>query len=184
MKKFITFSLIAVAIIVVLVCTLFFFLKKQTKSHSPEEVATYSDGDLKIDVFYNRPFKKGREIFGALVPFDTTWRTGANEATTFETNQDLKFEGKTLPKGKYTLWTIPRKESWTIIFNSKLVGWGVNFEGQANREPEHDALKIDVPVVTAPQVFEQFTISFEKIGENAEMVLLWDTTIVAAPFSY
>lgn len=184
MKKFITFSLIAVVVIVVLAVALFFILRKQTKSHSPEEVATYADGDLKIDVFYNRPYKKGRVIFGELVPYDTTWRTGANEATTFESNKDLKFDGKTLPKGKYTLWTIPRKDTWTVIFNSQYGQWGVNFEGQANREPGKDILKIDVPSVTSTQTFEQFTISFEKTGESAEMVLLWDTTIVAVPFTY
>jgi hypothetical protein len=184
MKKFVTFSLIAVAVIIVLAWTLLFFMRKQTKSHSPEEIAAYSDGDLKVEVIYNRPFKKNREIFGGLVPFDTTWRTGANEATTFETNKDLKFEGKTLPKGKYTLWTIPGRESWTIIFNSEFGQWGVNFEGQANLDPEKDVLKFDVPVVTAQQSIEQFTISFEKTGETAEMVLLWDTTVVAAPFSY
>jgi hypothetical protein len=184
MKKFITFSVIAVAVIIVLAWTLLFFMRKQTKSHSPEEIATYADGDLKIDVVYNRPFKKERLIFGGLVPYDTTWRTGANEATTFETNKDLRFEGKALPKGKYTLWTIPRKDTWTVIFNSEFGQWGVNFEGQANRDPDRDVLKIDVPAVTSQQPFEQFTISFEKTGENAEMVLLWDTVVVAVPFSY
>ncbi|RAW03200.1 DUF2911 domain-containing protein [Pseudochryseolinea flava] len=184
MKKFLTFSAIAIAIIVVLAGTLFFFMRKQTKSYSPEESATYADGDLKIDVIYNRPFKKNRDVFGALVPFDTVWRTGANEATTFETTKELKFDGKTLPKGKYSLWTIPRKDSWTIIFNSEFGQWGVNFEGQANRDAARDVLKFDVPVLASPQPIEQFTISFEKTGEDAEMVLIWDTTLVAAPFSY
>ena len=62
----------------------------KTKSHSPESATTFEEGDLIIKIFYNRPLKKGRVIFGGLVPYGKTWRTGANEPTVFETNQDLK----------------------------------------------------------------------------------------------
>lgn len=184
MKKFLIFSGIAVAVIIILAWATFFFMRKETKSHSPEEQVSFTDGDLTINVFYNRPYKKGRVIFGDLVPYDTAWRTGANEATTIETTKDLSIEGKVLKKGKYSLWTVPRKETWTVIFNSEFGQWGVNFEGQANRDPSRDVVSVDVHSLQQEREFEQFTIAFEKVGEDAEMVLMWDKTLVAVPFSY
>ena len=185
MKKFLIFTFVAIAVIIILGWVTFFFIRKETKSHSPEEEVSYTDAQVSVKVFYNRPFKKGREIFGGLVPYDTVWRTGANEATTFETNTDLTFDGgKVLKKGKYTLWTIPRTDTWTVIFNAEFGQWGVNFDGQANRDPARDLISVDVRSVQQEKEFEQFTIAFEKVGEDAEMVLMWDKTLVAVPFSY
>jgi len=159
-------------------------MHKQTKSASPEEGVSFSQGDLKIEVRYNRPSKKGRDIFGGLVPYGKVWRTGANEATTFETNKDIQIDGKNLRAGKYTLWTIPEEENWTIIFNSEVGQWGINSSGEANRSAENDVLQIVVHSVKQDRVFEQFTISFEKTGEEADMVLIWDKTLVAVPITY
>jgi hypothetical protein len=111
-----------------------FILRYTTKAHSPEDIAVYNQNDLKLEVFYNRPYKKDREIFGNLVPFNEVWRTGANEATTFETNQDILVDGSLLKAGKYTLWTIPMEDSWKIMFNSKMYPWGINLDKQAYRD--------------------------------------------------
>ena len=184
MKKFLIISGIAVAALIILAAVTNFFVKKHTKSFSPEEQIEYKQDDLQIVVFYNRPYKKGREIFGALVPFGKVWRTGANEASTFETNKDLLFKGKTLKKGRYSLWTIPEEDNWTIIFNSENGQWGIGPDGEANRDPSRDVLSINVHPVQTEREFEQFTISFEKVGEDAEMVLIWDKTLVAVPFMY
>jgi hypothetical protein len=185
MKKFVIFSLIGAAIIAILVIVIGYIQLRKTKSFSPEEEVVYTQDDLSLKIFYNRPFKKNREIFGALVPYNEVWRTGANEATTFETSKNLVIEGKILKAGKYTLWTIPRADRWTIIFNTEHDNgqWGINPQGKANRNPEHDALNVDVAPVWQDQVFEQFTISFEKSGEDIEMVLAWDKTLVALPMS-
>jgi hypothetical protein len=184
MKKFIIVAGVAVALLIILGFVAKFFVKQHDKSFSPEEEVTYSSGDLTIRVFYNRPYKKDREIFGRLVPYDEVWRTGANEATTFETNKDLLIEGRTLKKGKYSLWTIPGEDRWKVIFNSEYGQWGIGSDGAANRNPKNDVLETDVFAVQQDRVFEQFTISFEKVGEDAEMVLIWDKTLVAVPFSY
>jgi hypothetical protein len=184
MKKFLIISGVAVAALIILGGVTNFFVKKHTKSFSPEEQIEYKQNDAQIVVFYNRPYKKGREIFGSLVPYGKVWRTGANEASTIETNKDLLFKGKTLKKGKYTLWTIPEAESWTIIFNTEYGQWGIGPDGEANRDPKRDALSIKVHPVQTDREFEQFTISFEKVGEEAEMVLIWDKTLVAVPFSF
>src|SRR6516225_6852741 len=99
-------------VLVVLAGGLYYYTQVYTKSFSPETKEDFVDGNLKIRVVYSRPSKKGREIFGKLVPFGKTWRTGANEATTFETNTDLKFGDKELKAGKYSLWTIPGEQTW------------------------------------------------------------------------
>jgi hypothetical protein len=184
MKKFLLFAGVALVVIIVLYWVMTSFKTSQTKTASPEEIVSFAEGDLKIDVFYNRPFKKGRVIFGGLVPYNAVWRTGANEATTFETSKALTIEGKRLNSGKYSLWTIPGKEKWTIIFNSEYGQWGINSEGNANRNPAHDVVAVDFAPITQEKEFEQFTIAFDQVGEEAEMVLIWDKTVVAVPFSY
>ncbi|HZI24343.1 MAG TPA: DUF2911 domain-containing protein, partial [Chryseolinea sp.] len=167
MKKFLIVAGVAVALLIILGFVAKFFVNQHDKSFSPEEEVAFTSSDLNIRVFYNRPFKKGREIFGGLVPYDKVWRTGANEATTFETSKDLLIEGKTLKKGKYSLWTIPGEETWKVIFNSEFGQWGIGSDGEANRNPNNDVLTVDVRGVQQERVFEQFTISFEKVGEDA-----------------
>lgn len=154
-----------------------------TKSFSPENSLEFEDANLHISVSYNRPFKKGRVIFGGLVPYGKTWRTGANEATTFETNQDLFVGGKKLVKGIYSLWTVPGENSWEVVFNKTIPPWGIDVmkNGEASRDPNGDVLITVVPVVISPKEIEQFTITIEKGGDSMELVLLWDRSVVAVP---
>jgi hypothetical protein len=170
----------SLALIIVFGGLAYFYSK--TKSFSPEANVEFADGDLKIHVFYNRPYKKGREIFGALEPYGKVWRTGANEATYVETNQTLDFGGKQLKPGKYSLWTIPGEQTWTVIFNTSYPSWGVSFDGAANYKQEFDAVRVEVPVVNQDKVIEQFTISVEKVDEGMELIFLWDTTLIVVPF--
>jgi hypothetical protein len=183
MKKFVIFTLVGVAVIGVLVAVIAYVQLQKTKSFSPEQQESYEQNGLKINVFYNRPFKKDRVIFGGLVPYDKVWRTGANEATTFETNKDLRIGDKVLKAGKYSVWAIPRPETWTIIFNSEYGQWGINSKGEANRQPERDVLTVDINAVEQDQVFEQFTISLEKSGDDLEMVFAWDKTVASLQIS-
>lgn len=184
MKRFLIFVAIGVVVLVTLLTIISHVQRSQEKTKSPEDEVVFATGELRIRVFYNRPFKKGREIFGGLVPYDTVWRTGANEATTFETNRALTIGGQRLPAGKYSLWTIPGQHTWTVIFNSEYGQWGINSKGNANRDPARDVLSAEVPVVLQKEEFEQFTIAFEEIGTDAEMVFMWDRTLVSVPFSY
>lgn len=156
-----------------------------TKTHSPENSLVFEDGDLRITVYYNRPFKKGRVIFGGLVPFGKTWRTGANEATVFETNMDLFLNGKKLPRGKYSLWTVPDEQHWQIIFNTTIPPWGIDVmkDGQAARDLGATEYIVDAPVVESPKEIEQFTITVDKAADALELVFLWDHTLVAVPIS-
>jgi Protein of unknown function (DUF2911) len=167
MKKFL---LVLSVIIIIILGVLIYFRVYYTKSFSPEDEVTFTNGDLNIHVFYNRPYKKGRVIFGELVPYGKVWRTGANEATIFETNKDLNFADKTLKAGKYSFFTIPGEQAWSIILNAETGQWGVGFNGEANRNPAKDVLTVDVPSVLQGKEFEQFTISVEKAGEEMELI--------------
>ena len=157
------------------------YLTSQTKKASPEDIVEYKSEDLTLSIFYCRPYKKNREIFGGLVPYDEVWRTGANEATTFTTNKDITFEGKQVEPGTYTLWTIPQEKEWTIILNNKQYDWGVSWGGVASREPEYDVVKIKVPTQNLEKEVEQFTIAFEQ---DVNLTLSWDKTKVSVPIRY
>ncbi|MDO6758952.1 DUF2911 domain-containing protein [Tamlana sp. 2_MG-2023] len=148
---------------------------------SPEDTVEFKLNDLELEVFYNRPYKKGREIFGALVPYNQVWRTGANEATTFETNQDLEINGMPLAPGKYTLWTVPKDSTWTVIFNSKQYKWGVNAEMQPMWDPNYDVITTNVPVQKLDNDVEQFTIAFDNSTDNLFLTMAWDDVKISLP---
>lgn len=148
---------------------------------SPKDTVEFKLNDLKLEVFYNRPSKKGREIFGALVPYNKVWRTGANEATTFETNNNLMVRGIFVPKGKYTLWTVPNDSSWKVIFNTKQYSWGVDEEMQPMWDPNYDLLEIEVPIEELDTVVEQFTIAFDNSTDRLKLTMAWDNVKIAVP---
>lgn len=178
MRKLIVAGGIIVAVIIISMVGLRFY----TKSFSPQDKAVFEGEQAEVVVSYSRPFKKDREIFGDLVPYDKVWRTGANEATVFTTNEDLMIGNKLLKAGSYSLFTIPRANSWTVIFNKEVGQWGIiPFSGEANRDPEQDALTIDVATIKTPDLFEQFTITFEQMGKEIEMILMWDHTLIVVP---
>lgn len=179
MKKF----LIVLGVLLVLVLGGLLYMRLvYTKSFSPADKSTFSSGNLEVSVFYNRPYKKGRVIFGELVPYNKVWRTGANEATIFETNSDLVFGDKVLKSGRYSLFTIPEEQSWTVLFNSETGQWGVDFNGEANHNPAKDVLSLQALSVQQEKEFEQFTISIERWGEDMQLIFMWDKTLVSVPF--
>lgn len=151
------------------------------KRLSPKDTVEFKLNDLELEVFYNRPYKKGREIFGALVPYNQVWRTGANEATTFETNKTLQVNGFSLPAGKYTLWTVPKDTVWTVIFNSKQYSWGVNSEMKPMWDPNYDVVNIDVPAKNIDTIVEQFTIAFDNSTDNLFLTMAWDDVKIQVP---
>ncbi len=166
------------------------YLREQTKKHSPQQTATYAQNGLDLQVTYCSPSKKGREIFGGLVPYGQVWRTGANEPTTFHTGTDLKVEGQTLPAGDYSLWTIPGPKEWTVIFNREIPDWGVTLSSlgrKTTRDPKADVLQVTVPVLRAadgpPGFYENFVIEYVSQGKQLFLKLAWDTTQVLVPLN-
>ena len=150
---------------------------------SPKDSAAITLNDLKLKVEYNRPSKRERDIFGALVPFDKVWRTGANEATTFSTNKDLSIEGMVLPKGKYTLWTVPMENSWKVMFNSGLYQWGVNEKMEPMWDPNYDVIELQAPTQKLETTVEKFTIAFDNTTGHLKLTMAWDDTLVVVPIN-
>jgi hypothetical protein len=144
-----------------------FAQQDKSKRASPPALITQtlkSGASLSID--YSRPSLKGRSL-NELAPQGKVWRTGANEATIFEINKDVKIEGKDLAAGKYSLYTIPGEKEWTIIFNKTWKNWGTVYK------ESDDALRIQVKPGKAKQFTEM--MSFE-ISENGKVDLVWADT--------
>lgn len=91
---------------------------------SPKASVSQVIGYTEVTIEYSRPGVKERDIWDALVPYDEVWRTGANEATTISFTDDVMIEGKKVPKGEYSLFTIPSDTQWTIILNKISEQWG------------------------------------------------------------
>jgi hypothetical protein len=139
-------------------------------------VATIGGASLKVD--YGRPSKRGREIFGGLVPFGTVWRTGANEATHFTTSKAIKFGTTTVPAGRYTLYTLPAKDgTWMLIVNKQVGQWGTEYD------QKQDLARIPLTVTQTPAVVEQMQITVTAAGNGGELAVRWDRTKAAATFT-
>ena len=176
-------------ILVVLVLLVVFvgmpYARKQTKKHSPERTAVYQENGMDMAVAYCSPSKKGREIFGGLVPFDKVWRTGANEPTTFATTTNIKVGGETLEAGTYSVWTVPGETQWKVIFNDEIPDWGVTISSmgrETTRNPERDVMALMVNVEELDAVEEMFTIDFEE-NDGLNLSFAWDKTKVNVPIS-
>ncbi len=159
-----------------------YFNEGLQKRKSPKKNVAFKVDDIKLNVFYNRPSKRNRAVFGALVPYDKVWRTGANEASTFKTNTAFKIGSDSLKAGKYTLWTIPNDTLWTVIFNAKQYPWGVDHEThEPLRESEYDVVKYKAPVEHLNTTVEQFTIAFDNSTDNLFMTMAWDNVRIKIP---
>ncbi len=137
---------------------------------SPAATATGKINNANITIQYSSPSVKGRTIWGGLEAYDKVWRAGANEATTIETDKDLQVEGKTLPKGKYSFFLIPReKGTWTAIFNKDAAQWGAFKYEQAK-----DQLRVEVKPVALKQVQEALVYRITNKGFSLD----WDRVSV------
>jgi Protein of unknown function (DUF2911) len=170
MKKIISFAVLVSGLLVTLSAQ-----AQEDKSKRPSPPAMVkqelASGAI-ISIDYSQPSVKGRTIGKDLEPKDgAVWRTGANEATVFETSKAVKAGGKDLPAGKYALFTISGKDSWTIIFNKTWNQWGAYDYKQAD-----DALRITAKPEKAPAFAEKMTFTIDK---NGAVTLLWGGNKVA-----
>ncbi len=144
----------------------------RSERKSPPAKAEQKIGKATVVINYSQPSARKRKIYGDLVPYGKVWRTGANEATTFETNQDLMINGKKLPAGKYALFTIPGENEWTIIFNKKHQQWGA-FDYD-------ESLNVLTLKARPEKIDHQEKMTFD-INKNGEVHLDWANTRV--PFT-
>lgn len=158
-----------------------YFTEAQIKTPAPSPKASLSQmvGLTEVEVHYSRPSAKGRTIFGDLVPFGKLWRTGANENSTISFSEDVTINGKVLPKGKYALFTIPKADTWEIIFYSVTDNWGTPEIWDESKV----ALKSNAPSELTDRNVESFTISINNLDLNfALLELSWEKTYVALKF--
>ena len=142
---------------------------------SPRDTARATIGGAAVWIDYSRPSRRGRDIFGALEPWNKVWRTGANAATQFSTPVDLVIGGATVPAGKYTLWTLPTPSGWKLIINKQTGQWGTEYH------PEQDLVRVDANVETLATPVEQFTIAFEPAAAPTTVTFTWDRVRYSVP---
>ena len=151
----------------------------KTPQPSPKSTLTQIVGLTTVEVVYSRPSAKGRDVFNNLVPFGKLWRTGANENTTISFSDDVVIDGKTLPKGKYALFTTPKADSWEIFFYKTTDNWG----NPETWDETKVALKTTVKSEHIDRFVESFTIGINNLDNNfAHLELSWEKTIVAIKF--
>ncbi len=143
---------------------------------SPKGHVELTKEGVTVSVDYSRPYKKGRTIFGGLVPFGKYWRTGANLATEISFSKAVVFNGKDVKAGRYRFYTIPGEKMWTLVLNSELNKKGFY-------EPNHDldVVSSEVESKTMKKQLEQFTILLKDTKKGISLSLKWDTTKVVIP---
>ena len=154
-------------------------LKITTPQPSPKATVEQRVGLTDVSVEYSRPGVKGRAIFGDLVPFGKTWRTGANSNTKVTFSSDVSIDGQTLNAGSYGLYTVPNENSWEVMFYSESDNSGVPRDWDDTKV----VAKTSVEVYSMPMNIETFTITFDDVsGTSATLGILWEKTYVGIKF--
>jgi len=138
---------------------------KKKKVLSPRDSVSAVIDSATITINYGSPRVRGRKIWGKLVPYDTVWRVGANEATRFTTDKPIMVEGKALPAGTYGFFAIPDTGKWTIIFNSVPNQWGA-FKYDSSK----DVLRV---TVTPKKASKHNRLVYKINGKDKDFELIW-----------
>ena len=129
-----------------------------------------------IQVDYGTPSKRGRELFGALVPYGEVWRTGANRATHFTTDRNLVVRDLEVPAGEYTLYSIPAEEGGLLLINTQTGQGGTTYN------EDQDLGRVELTRTTLDESVEVFTILVEETEEGGVLKLQWGMTELSVPF--
>lgn len=139
-------------------------------------IATVQGAEVFVD--YGRPYRRGRPVFGGLVPYNRVWRLGANLATHFYTERDLIMDGAVVPAGMYTLYLLPGATDWRLIINRQTGQPGTEYD------EAQDVARVRLRRTTLPEVVEQLTIAVEERGEDGVLRIAWDRTEASAAFTF
>lgn len=146
-------------------------------SLSPKISKSSQIGLANVTLEYGQPNANDRTIFGALIPYGKLWRTGANASTKFSTDRDIVVNTQHIPAGMYALYTIPNKESWTIVIHKNTKLWGAG-----NYDAKDDLVRFEVPIINAKDYQETLDIRFEGFhADGGDMVIAWERTKVRIP---
>jgi len=166
---------------IILSATITYSQRLKTPTLSPFSKITQQIGLTEITLEYSRPSAKGRDVIGALVPYDKVWRTGANASTKITLTEAAHIGGKPIEAGTYALYTIPGKENWTIIIhaNTKMR----SLAGDVYKQ-ENDVFRFEAKPQQTDAYIETFTLQFADLGTNSlNLQLLWEHTQVNIPFT-
>ncbi len=143
---------------------------------SPPATASATINGKKLTIAYSAPSMRGRKIMGALVPYGRWWRTGADNATTFQTEADLDIGGLKVPKGIYTLYTLPGAKEWQLIVNKQTGQFGTEYD----QKRDLGRVKMNLAQTSAP--VERFKIELSSPGGNKGLLkMTWERTEVSVP---
>ena len=149
----------------------------KTPRVSPASEIEQMVGLTEVEVEYSRPSKRGRDIFGNVVPFGKIWRTGADNCTRISFSTDVVIDSQTIQSGKYSIFSIPNKESWDVILYSDIDLWGVPKDWDENKIVFKSNYQINKSANNS--VKEMFTISFDNVTNNdVDMIFSWDDVSV------
>ncbi|MFZ6024644.1 MAG: DUF2911 domain-containing protein [Bacteroidota bacterium] len=151
-------------------------IAKDTMKSSPKRIAMETIGNTHIHIEYGSPGVKGRMIWGGLIAYDQVWATGAHNATTVDFSTAVTIGGKQVPKGKYALFTIPGKEEWIIIINSRNKQHLADGYNQAE-----DIVRVKVKPVKKDKMVQRLTYLIEKNGKDAAIAIEWEQLRVVLP---
>ncbi|MBN7816176.1 DUF2911 domain-containing protein [Algoriphagus pacificus] len=168
-----TLSFLKLVLIVFLLSGIQSFAQQiQMPQASPSAKIAQKIGLTDVTVDYSRPSTKGRKIFGELVPYGSIWRTGANGATVINFSTDVIIDGKTVPQGQYALYTIPNKNTWTVILSKNTKLWGA-----IGYNPEEDLMRFEITPSKTSRKYETFEISFNNMTDTgADLTMKWEQT--------
>lgn len=144
---------------------------------SPRDTVWAKVGGAHVLVDYGRPWKRGRKIFGGVVPWNRVWRAGANAATQLTTDADLRAGGSLIPAGSYSLWVLPDSFGAKLIVNRQTGQWGTDYDSGK------DLVRLDLTCDTLPRPVEHFTIGITPRDSGGVMTLSWDATAFELPFT-
>jgi hypothetical protein len=151
----------------------------RTPQSSPAAHIEQTVGLTDVKVEYSRPSAKGRSVYGELVPFGRMWRTGANANTTITFSEDVVIGGKTLPKGQYALFTLPKADSWDVIFYADTNNWGL----PEKYDDKKEVLRTNVKPEFLSRNVETFTIGINNLDNDYGFIeMAWEKTMVAVKF--
>jgi hypothetical protein len=151
----------------------------KTPQASPSAAIEQAVGLTNVKIEYSRPSAKGRSVYGELVPFGKLWRTGANGNTIITFSEDVVISGKTLAKGQYALYTLPKADSWDIIFYTDTNNWGLPEKWDDKKE----ALRATVKPEFLSRNVETFTIGVNNLDNDyGYLEIAWEKTMVALKF--
>jgi hypothetical protein len=161
----------------------------QQKRVSPHETVSTQIGEGRVMLVYGRPYAKNpkgddvRKIWGSLVPFGQVWRTGADEATLFVTEQPLEIGGTVVPAGAYSLYTLPQEDgSAKLIINKQVGQWGTDYD------ESKDLARVDLKKTATEKPEDEFTMGFDRNGAGktatgGTLKMMWENVEYSVPFS-